>query len=762
MRYRSPLPRIVAAGIAAVALAGGLITAQASAAPAAPAHPLTASAATTTPHPVRPDTGKDANLPAARSTPIPAALRGAPASPAQSEPAATSARTATTDVGKAKTTAAAVTSCATADFANRTGSALVAYIKTVDMYACINPLYGLTGTDARAVFQESQMLAVANGVASTAAAYTGDDSAGIRELLAFLQAGYYVQSYNASDVGTYDSALTSAVEYGLNTLFNNSYSNSVSSGNGDVLQVAITVTDSAQVQGDYLNVYKRYLNAYNSSWDAYSSMDAALNSVYTPLWRGNWNPTFVSAVTADPSIIDTLSNFALNHRALLGGDWDVLDSNAGNDLARMLGITALQTKTRPLAAGLLNASSITGPTASLWVHVAYQASQYDSSQCSYYGTCNLAARLTAASLPIRYSCSNFTIMAQALTAQQQTDVCTSLRNEVPYFTNLDRASGPIPGEYFAVKMVIYGSKNDYATYSWAIFGNSTDNGGETLTGNPTDPNNVAYSILYQQPNPNGFTANAWNLNHEFTHILQSLYDMKGDFATQESVNDVWWIEGQAEYVSYTYRGVTDTQALTEAAKHTYRLSTLFQNNYTVDDTTRTYPWGYLAVRYMFEKHPADITAMLSHFRTGDYTGGYAVYNNLGTAYDNDFDAWLTTLAGGGTGGGTATPCTDPNVEAMGQNCYRANQSAATGTTDYLWIYMPAGTTTLNVTTTGGTGNADLYYNPTTWATPSAYTAKSTNSGNIESITVTNSTAGFRYISLYATTGFSGVTVTTNY
>ena len=760
MRYRSPLPRILVVGIAAVALAGGLLTAQASAVPTpTPSTSSTAaSQVTTAPHPVRPDTGHTTDFPDTRSIPTPAKLRGAPVSGPRNRSAATSSRTAPVGAGKMVTkTPAAVTSCTTADFANRTGSALVAYIKSVDPYTCINPLYGLTGTDAHGVFQESQMLAVANGVTSTAYSYPGDDSTGVRELLNFLQAGYYVQSYHSSDVGTYDSALTSAVEYGLNTLFGNPNSNDVSSGNGDVLQAAITVTDSAQVQGDYLGVYKRYLNAYNSSWDTYSSMDAALNTVYTPLWRGNWNPAFVAAVTADPSIVDTLNTFALNYRSLLGGDWDVLDSNAGNDLARMLGITALQTKIRPLAAGLLNASSITGQTASLWVHVAYQASQYDGSQCSYYGTCDLSAKLTAASLPITYSCSNFTIMAQSLTAQQQTDVCNSLRSEVPYFTNLDSAGSPIPGEYFAVKMVIYGSKNDYATYSWAIFGNSTDNGGETLTGNPADPNNIAYSILYQQPNPNGFTANAWNLNHEFTHILQSIYDMKGDFSTQESVNDVWWIEGQAEYVSYTYRGVTDTQALTEAAKHTYRLSTLFQNNYTVDDVTRTYPWGYLAVRYMFERHPAVITAMLSHFRTGDYTGGYAVYNNLGTAYDDDFDAWLTSLASGG-----AAPCTDPNVEAMGQNCSRANQSAATGNTDYFWIYMPAGTTTLSITTTGGTGNADLYYNASTWATPTAYTAKSTNSGNTESITVTNTTAGYRYISLYAATEFSGVTVTTKY
>ncbi len=48
-----------------------------------------------------------------------------------------------------------------------------------------------------------------------------------------------------------------------------------------------------------------------------------------------------------------------------------------------------------------------------------------------------------------------------------------------------------------------------------------------------------------------------------------------------------------------------------------------------------------------------------------------------------------------------------------------------GNLDYLWIYLPAGTPTLHVTTTGGTGNAYLYYDPTIWASSTTYTAAST-------------------------------------
>jgi microbial collagenase len=70
--------------------------------------------------------------------------------------------------------------------------------------------------------------------------------------------------------------------------------------------------------------------------------------------------------------------------------------------------------------------------------------------------------------------------------------------------------------------------------------------------------------------------------------------------------------------------------------------------------TRTYAWGYLAVRYMFEKHPADVHRMLARFRVGDYAGGYAVYaNDIGTRYDADFEEWLTECAAGACAGTAA-------------------------------------------------------------------------------------------------------------
>ncbi|MGW7574485.1 collagenase [Streptomyces sp. NPDC054765] len=643
MRYRFPLSRCVAGGLAACLVTAGLLTAPAMAAPHSPAATRAVTASRTTPHAV-PPTGPTVGAndrPALQSRRL--GIAQLPPLSAKNPPISS---TAAARQKGAKHGAAA--SCTPADFGSRTGAELVTFVKASTM-DCVNSLFTVTGQDAHNVFREDQMVTVANAFQSGATTYSGDNADNVWQLVLFLRAGYFVQFYHPGDVGTYDPALAAATEGALNAFFANAHSKDVTSDNGSILGEVIVLSDSANEQGRFLNTYKQVLSGYNSSYDAIPSMLAAVNDVYTPLWRGNWNTDYVNAVTADPSIIDTLNTFALNHMNLLGTANSYLDSNAGMNVGRYVEHAALQGKVRPLMKGLLDASKITGPTASLWVTVASQADYYDKANCSYYGVCGLSDQLAKAALPITHACdATHTIKAQSLTPQDLDAACASLVAQDPYFHGQVKDNGPIPNQYEStVQLVVFGSRNDYQTYAGAIFGVDTNNGGITLIGDPTKPDNQPRSLMYQQSSDNGFPARIWNLNHEYTHYLDARDDMKGDFGQQMAVPDVWWVEGLAEYVSYSYRKLTDSEAVTEAGKHTYRLSTLFQTTYANTNETRTYPWGYLAVRYMFEKHPSDIATMLEHFRTGDYNGGYAVYNtNIGTRYDADFDSWLTACAAG--------------------------------------------------------------------------------------------------------------------
>ncbi|WP_052442955.1 collagenase [Streptacidiphilus neutrinimicus] len=742
--------------------------------------------------------------------------------------------------------AADTASCTPADFSTRTGSALVSFVEG-STTTCVNTLFNLTGADAGGVFKEAQMLTVANAYHALASGYTGDDSTGIWQLELFLRAGWYVQSNNAAAVGDYDAALTTANQAALDAFFGSAHWRDATAANAQVLYDALVLTDSANLQANYLNVYKQVLNGYTPADDSVTGMDNAVNAVlFAPLWRGNWNPAFVSAVAADPSILSTLGAFALTYKGAASGAAGFLVVNAGNDLGRAAGDggTVGTAASRQVQA-VLGASAITGATAPLWVHTAYDANTYDAADCSTYGTCDLPAKLTAAVLTHQLVCDNRTFETEDLTADELHTVCTSLRGEDTFFHNLVKDSGSVNPYGKTIDLAVFANQADYVTYSWAIFGNDTDNGGETMM-DPTDPSNQPVSVMYRKAWNDGFPANVWNLNHEYTHYLDGVYDMKGTFSDELVVPDVWWIEGVAEYESYTYRGTTDTEAMAEAANHTYKLSTIFQNTYDNSDTIRTYPWGYLAVRYMFEKHPDVVAAMLSHFRTGDFQGAYQVYNSIGTGYDADFDSWLTACAAGAcyaqgptalfdssvdgatvslhdtsvqTGGGSITgwhwtfgdgsssdqqnpthtykasgtytvdltvtdnsgrtastpasvtvtagstlpTCTDPRTDALGQNCSRANVSETAGNTAYFYLWLPAGTSTLTVSSSGGTGTAALYYDPDNWASPSTSTASSTTPGTTaQTLTVTNTTAGYRYVSLYAVTDFSGVTVSTQF
>ncbi|WP_214322607.1 collagenase [Nonomuraea sediminis] len=734
--------------------------------------------------------------------------------------------------------------CSVSDFTGNTGNALVAAIKAASV-SCINSLFSVTGSDQYNAFREAQMITVANALRSDAASYNGTNATSTEQLVLYLRAGYYIQFYNPDTVPAYSSALTSAVEGALDTFYANSHAYDVTDANGEVLGEAVILIDSASENARYLSVVKRLLDSYTNAYNSLWYMRNAVNDTFTVLFRGEWAPGYPAAVQADPSIVDSVYNFASRHLDLLGGDSAFLDVNAGGELTRFVQYAGLQAKVRPLAKWLLDNSGITGTRAALWVRVAVVANDKDSSNCSYYGTCDLANRVKAAVLTQNYTCSQgvLHIVAQQMTTQEFQDACASMLNENSYFHNLVQdGSRPVADDYNTnMEVVAFASSADYQNYAGVIYGIDTNNGGMYLEGDPSKQGNQPRFIAYQSSGDNGFAARIWNLNHEYSHYLDGRYNTYGDFTAETVKPNIWWIEGSAEYVSYSYRNLAYTAALNEAPKHTYTLSTLFDTTYANTDVNRTYHWGYLAVRYMFEKHRSDLTRLLGYYRTGDYTGAYNFTKSLN--YNGDFTAWLDTLSGGtgnkpptasftvNTSGLTATfadTSTDPDgsiaarswtfgdgasstsanpahtytaagtytvtlkvtdnagatattsktvtvsssslptcpgsdTRVMDKNCQRANVSATNVNYAYFYIWIPSGTTSLTITVSGGSGNADLYFNPNAWATTGAYTARSTNSGNSETLTVTNLRANnYNYISLYAVTDFSGVTISTRY
>ncbi|MGN7919851.1 collagenase [Lysobacter sp. 22409] len=837
----------------------------------------------------------------------------------------------------ARSLQAAEAACDPNQFASLSGAALVAAVKSADT-DCINQLFGLSGTTAYGTFREAQMVTIANALATSARDYNGTNAGSTLQLVLFLRAGYYVQFYDTS-VGSYGAPLKNAIRPALDAFAANANFGLVNDVHGETLAEFVTLIDSSIENARYLYVVKRLLDSYNSSYNAYYWMKVAVNNAYNVTFRGHQDEAFRTAVQADPSIVDTLYNFANTHFAMLGQADDYLVANAGREIGRFLQYTGnVKSIAQSRAKTLLDRSSVTGPTARLWVGIGEMVDYFDKANCGYYGLCDFKARVDAAALPVRHTCSpTLRLRAQAMTAAQLADTCAIVAGEETYF-HQTMATGGVPvanDQNAALEMVVFDSSTDYGIYAGALYGINTNNGGMYLEGNPAATGNQARFIAYEAEWMRPQTFEIWNLTHEYIHYLDGRFNMFGDFNAAMKQKTVWWVEGFAEYMSFSYRNLANTAAQSEAARGTYALSRVYQNDYNSGQNL-VYRWGYLAVRFMFEQRRSEVNSILGYFRPGNYTGYATFMGGIGSNNDAAFRAWLPCVAtpdapgcggtpnkppvagfghaangltvnfsdsssdpdgsiasrqwsfGDGTsstatnpsktyatagtytvrltvtdnrgatattsksvtvtggtsntppvaafttrieglkvsftdgssdadgsiasrswnfGDGTSSTATNPvktyaaagtyavqltvtdnrgarttlaksvtvssggglpecsaaDTRELGKNCSRSNLAASAGGYVYMFLNVPAGTTQLRITTSGGTGNADLYVNTLgSWATRSAHNYRSTASGNTETLTVNNPPVGYVFVSLYGTTDFSGVRVSVQY
>ncbi|UAA40451.1 S8 family serine peptidase [Paraneptunicella aestuarii] len=107
----------------------------------------------------------------------------------------------------------------------------------------------------------------------------------------------------------------------------------------------------------------------------------------------------------------------------------------------------------------------------------------------------------------------------------------------------------------------------------------------------------------------------------------------------------------------------------------------------------------------------------------------------------------TAASGGGSTGGSAT---------------ETNLSAAKNAWLNYTLDIPTGMSTLDVSITGGTGDADLYVRYGTAPTTSTYDCRPYKSGNEETCSFTNPTSGTWHLGVRAYSAFSGVTLNATY
>ncbi len=116
-------------------------------------------------------------------------------------------------------------------------------------------------------------------------------------------------------------------------------------------------------------------------------------------------------------------------------------------------------------------------------------------------------------------------------------------------------------------------------------------------------------------------------------------------------------------------------------------------------------------------------------------------------------ATTVTLTVTASGGGVTTLSSGVPVSSL---------SGALNSWQYFKITVPSGQTSLAITTSGGTGDEDIYVKLGAQPTSSTYDYRSIVSGNSESVTVTNPAAGDWYIGMFGYAAYSGVTLTATY
>ncbi|MCB1052872.1 MAG: pre-peptidase C-terminal domain-containing protein [Acidobacteria bacterium] len=114
--------------------------------------------------------------------------------------------------------------------------------------------------------------------------------------------------------------------------------------------------------------------------------------------------------------------------------------------------------------------------------------------------------------------------------------------------------------------------------------------------------------------------------------------------------------------------------------------------------------------------------------------------------------------------GILTGTTPPPTGAtkLNNNQTVSSLSGAQGSQVHYYISVPSGASNLKVTTTGGSGDMDLYVKQGGQASTSSYTAKSTGGTSAETVTIASPAASDYYIMLYGYTAYSGVSMTVSY
>ena len=548
------------------------------------------------------------------------------------------------ELGRYLTVTSTERDCDDEAFTNRTGAALVSYIRA-SSYTCLNRLFqDASGRVRFAAFRAQNMIDVATEMKSLATTYDGTNTDNLAEIALFLRTGYYNFFYESENMD-WDDRLTdidAAVVAAMDAFVENDHFHDETDAHVGTLEEVVTLMDASEQQVRYIPVAKSWLGRWAPRHLA-TEFDRAINRFLIMLFRGHGQPVFVVETANDTELMETLRDFALLDW-MLDTEAEYLAKNAARELARFSQYhdAEIYPTVRSGVSTILERYNPDGEGRLIWVAAASTVSHYDD--CAFYDICGFRANLEAASLPIQHACTqSIWIRAQNLGEGELMDACALMTTQEARFHKQLRTDGiPVADDLNAmIEVVVFADHAEYEALSYVFFGNATNNGGIYLEGDPGDPSNtarfIAYRAIWLDNEP------IWNLEHELVHYLDGRFNMHGGFTDYrvDTHGTVWWLEGLAEYIS---KQNTDETGIDVGRSADRRLSETFDVTYDHDNTA-VYRWSYLATRFMFERHRDDVDTILRRFRAGDYDG-YRNYLDdvVGPKKDTEWLEWLGEVA----------------------------------------------------------------------------------------------------------------------
>lgn len=596
---------------------------------------------------------------------------------------------------------------------------------------CVNELFSAESRVQELAFKSTNMFDVAKHVTTLASSYAGGGSDVLEALFLYLRAGYYAEFYNSNiDFTTW---VQPAVKEAVDTFVNNSHFYDNNDRHGAVLNEVIITMDSAGLQHAYFNEITQWLTRWNSDYAQSWNMRGAVNGIFTVLFGGQWNNEFVATIANYPELAKSLGDFALNQSAI-GADDEFMAANAGRELGRLSKYpnTDFQTVVKENLTKIFGQYEMYGFGDSVWLGTAETAGYYG--ECSDYGICNFETELKKLVLSQSYICSpTIRILSQDMTTVQHQAACNKMGYEETYFHGvLETANQPVADDHNTQLQVnIFDSSSDYGKYAGPIFDISTNNGGMYLEGSPSIQGNIPNFIAYEASYANADHF-VWNLEHEYVHYLDGRFDMYGGF-NHPTENVVWWSEGVAEYVANENNNQRALDTILDGSAYT--LGEIFETTYDGFDVDRIYRWGYLAVRFMFERHQDDVNLMLVETRSGNWAAYKAIINGWAVQYQSEFEQWQQELVNGGGNANLPTDCAVRSKISSGR--LTAGVPECLATQSEVWLSIPEVNEhqSMFITTANGTGDLKIEYSNFDWpnAEGSNLHGWSNNPGNGECI-----------------------------